>query len=167
MGASVRIESNAIEVVGKVADEVNAWLEEAAGEIESQAKRNTPVGKVDGGGTKRDWDHKVDDDAHKAVIGNPQETAIWLEFGTGDYALEGKGRKGGWWIKVGNGTNEISPSDAAAYGWKKVRKDKDGNLTYVFTTGMKPKRILHNAVESSKSKIQKRLISRLKEIGGD
>ena len=165
MGASVRIESNAIEVVGKVADEVNAWLEEAAGEIESQAKRNTPVGKVDGGGTKRDWDHKVDDDAHKAVIGNPQETAIWLEFGTGDYALEDNGRKGGWWIPIGEGSRMISQSVVDAYGFK-VSYGKNGKK-YAFTRGMKPKRILHNAVESNKSKIQKRLISRLKEIGGD
>ena len=165
MGASVRIESNAIEVVGKVTDEVNAWLEEAAGEIESQAKENTPVGKVDGGGTKQNWKHKVDDDAHKAVIGNMLETAIWLELGTGDYALEGKGRKGGWYIPIGEGKGQISQSVVDAYGFKVVN-GKNGK-EYAFTRGMKPKRILHNAVESSKSKIQKRLISRLKEIGGD
>ena len=165
MGASVRIESNAIEVIGKVTDEINAWLEEAAGEIESQAKRNTPVGKVDGGGTKRDWKHKVDDDVHKAVIGNLQETAIWLELGTGDYALEGKGRKDGWYIPIGEGKGQISQSVVNAYGFKVVN-GKNG-MKFAFTHGMKPKRILHNAVESNKSKIQKRLISRLKEIGGD
>lgn len=165
MSTQVRFESNAIEVVGKVADEVNAWLEEASGELEAQTKRNTPVGRVAGGGTKEKWTHEVDEGKLEAVVGNTQETAIWIEFGTGDYALEGKGRKGGWWILIGEGSGMISQNVVDAYGFK-IGYGSNGKK-YAFTRGMKPKRILHNAVESNKSKIRKRLISRLKEIGGD
>ncbi len=70
MSTEVRFESNAIEVIGKVSDAVNIWLEEASGELESQAKRNTSVGKVAGGNTKQNWKHKVDDEEHEAVVGN-------------------------------------------------------------------------------------------------
>ena len=163
MSTQARFESNTIQVIGKINDAVNNWLEEASGELEAQAKRNTPVGKVSGGNTKQNWDHKVDDDAHEAVVGNTQETAIWLEFGTGDYALEGNGRKGGWWILIGEGSGMISQSVVDAYGFK-VGYGKNGKK-YAFTRGMKPKRILHNVVESNEAKLQRSLIQALEAIG--
>ena len=165
MSVEVKFEDNTIKFLNAVDDEVNAWMEEAAGELESQTKRNTSVGKNGGGRTKAAWAHKVDESKHEAVVGNPLETAIWLEFGTGDYALEGDGRQGGWWIKVGNGVGQISREDAEAYGWEKVQKDKDGNLTFVFTTGMKPQRPLHKAAEKVEKKVLNRLSSRLKALG--
>lgn len=165
MADNIRFEGNAMQIINKMNDEFAAFLEEASGELETQTKRNMDKLIHSTGNTKQNWKHVVDEGKLEAVVGNPLQTAIWLEFGTGDYALEGKGRKGGWWIKVGNGTNEISPSDAAAYGWKKVRKDKDGNLTYVFTTGMKPKRPLHKAKESTKGKIQRMFAQTCKKIG--
>ena len=33
----------------------------------------------------------------------PLENAIWNEYGTGEYALEGNGRKGGWSYKDDHG----------------------------------------------------------------
>ena len=70
-----------------------AGLHAAAGEIVSSAKRNTPV---DTGQLKNSWSYYVDEDKLEAVIGSPLENAIWNEFGTGEYALHGDGRKGGW-----------------------------------------------------------------------
>lgn len=160
---SVKFENNTVEVLGKIGDEVNSWLEEASGEIESQCKRKTPVGKVNGGNTKQNWKHKVDTSNHKAVVGNMLEIAIWLELGTGDYALNGDGRKGGWYIPIGDGGGQISQKTVDAYGFKVVYgKNK---MKYAYTTGMKPKRILHNAVEENKTKIQNSLISKLKALG--
>ena len=163
MSTQVKFESNKIEVLGKINDAVNIWLEEASGEIESQAKRKTPVGKVNGSNTKQNWKHKVDDNAHEAVVGNMLETAIWLELGTGNYALNGDGRKGGWYIPIGEAAGQISQKVVDAYGFKTVN-GKNG-MKFAYTTGMKPKRILHNAVESNKGKLQRRLIQVLKEIG--
>ena len=33
---------------------------------------------------------------HEAIIGSSDQNAIWEEFGTGEHALQGNGRKGGW-----------------------------------------------------------------------
>lgn len=71
-------------------------LEEAAGELEAQVKQNTAV---DTGQTKNSWTHRLrkSGSVHEAVIGSTMENAIWEEFGTGEYALNGNGRKGGWY----------------------------------------------------------------------
>ena len=91
--ANVVFEDFRVEVKQAIGDRVNAALEECAGEIESQTKRNS---RVDTGQTKNSFQHKVDDASHTAYIGSNYENAIWEEFGTGEYALKGDGRKGGW-----------------------------------------------------------------------
>lgn len=109
-----------------------AFLEEAASEIESAAKRNS---RVDTGQLKGSWNHQVDESAKKATIGSPEQNAIWEEFGTGEHALHGDGRKGGW-----------------SY------QDDKGDWHH--TRGKTPNRTLHNAFESKKAAI----IRRAKEI---
>ena len=79
----VVFEDFTIQVQNAMDDKINAALEECAGEMESQVKRNT---RVDTGQLKSSWQHQVDNDEHKAVIGSPLENAIWEEFGTGDFA---------------------------------------------------------------------------------
>lgn len=102
-----------------------AFLEEATSEIESAAARNTPV---DSGQTKGAWTHVVDSENLEGTVGNPEEVSLWLELGTGEYAMEGKGRKGGW-------------------------KYKDDHGKWHFTYGIKPVRMLHNAFVSLKPAI--------------
>lgn len=104
-----------------------AGLEAAAGEIESQAASNTPV---DTGQLKGAWGHEVNESEMSATIGNRLEYAIWNEFGTGEFALEGNGRKGGWWYE-----------------------DDSGNLR--FTYGIPPRRMLHNAFTTKKNTVKK------------
>ena len=77
-----------------------AWLYEAAGELEAQVKRNTKVGT---GQLKNSWTYKVDESKGEATIGSPLENAIWEEFGTGQYALHGDGRKTPWVYKDDKG----------------------------------------------------------------
>lgn len=91
--ADVIFEDFTIEVIGAIDERVNVALEECAGELESQVKKNT---RVDTGKTKGSWQHHVDDETHVATIGSSYENAIWEEFGTGEYALKRNGRKGGW-----------------------------------------------------------------------
>ena len=93
---SVIFEDYTIQVQNALDDRINAVLDECAGELESQVKRNT---RVDSGQTKNSWSHYVDDAEHTAYIGNPLENSIWEEFGTGEHALNGDGRKGGWSYK--------------------------------------------------------------------
>lgn len=121
--ADVKFEDYRIEVKEAIGNNVEAALEEAAGEIKSQTVRNT---RVDTGQTKNSWQHKVVEDT--AYIGSNYENAIWEEFGTGDYALNGDGRKGGW-----------------------VYVDKKGKGH--FTHGKRPSRAFWKAYTSLKSRI--------------
>ncbi len=132
--ADVKFEDFTIEVLGVMDDKINAVLEECAGELESAAKRNT---RVDTSQTKNNWRHYVDDAKHEATIGNPLENAIWEEFGTGEHALKGNGRKGGWYY---------------------VDEKGEGH----FTHGKKPSRAFHHAFESLKKPIINRIQEALK-----
>ena len=73
----VIFEDYTIQVMNAIDSKINAVLEECAGEIESQVKRNT---RVDTGQLKNSWQHKVDDSNHTAYIGSAEENSIWEEF---------------------------------------------------------------------------------------
>lgn len=133
---NVEFTDNRIKVEAALDDAVIAFLYEAAGEVEAQTKRAQT--RVDTGQTKGAWTHHVDEDKGEAVIGNPLENAIWEEYGTGEYALKGNGRKKPW-----------------------VYKDERGN--WHTTHGKKPLRPLQKAFDKTKSKIIKRLGSILNQ----
>lgn len=159
---TVEFQDNTMRVLNALDNAYNNWLEEASGELESQAKRNTKKGKISGSHTTDAWKHRVDENAKEAVVGNPLQTAIWLEFGTGEYALKGDGRKGGWYIPIGNGKGQISEEVVEAYHFPvKYGKNK---MKYAYTTGMKPQRPLYTALTDSKPKLEKRFKQILKEL---
>ena len=143
--------------------EAVAFLHEAAGALVSQTQRNTAVGKVSGGKTKSEWTYQVDESKLEAAIGNPMENAIWEEFGTGEYALNGDGRKGKWYIPIGNAEGQISQNVVDAYGMKVVHGK--GGVDYVETSGKRAKRPFYTAYLAKKNAIQKRLESILKGLG--
>lgn len=93
--ADVIFEDNTAKVMRAFNDAIDAALLEASAEIVSQTARNT---RVDTGELKSSWKANVSEVAggYEAVIGSTLENAIWEEFGTGEYALNGDGRKGGW-----------------------------------------------------------------------
>ena len=151
---AVEFHDYSVQVREAMDDAVIAWLYEASNELASQAARKTKKGKVGGGKTAGAWKAVVDEADLKATVGNPEENAIWEELGTGEYALEGKGRKGGWYILIGEGEGMISQRVVDAYGMT-VKYGKDGKK-YAYTTGKKPKRMLHNAFVENKAKIIRR-----------
>lgn len=136
MANEVKFHDFKIEVEAAIDDRIIAVLEECAGELESQVKRNSRVAT---GRTKNSFKHKVIDSEHTAYIGSDYENAIWEEFGTGEHALEGNGRKGGWYY---------------------VDEKGDGH----FTRGKKPSRAFWNAYTSLKNKIIKRIQDSLKGL---
>ena len=77
-------------VISECTGAVIAWLEEASGEMQGQIQRNS---RVDTGATKGSYEYHVDESKYESIIGSPLENAIWEEFGTGIYALNGDGRK--------------------------------------------------------------------------
>lgn len=107
--SNVVFEDNRIEVKEAISEVAFAGLEEVAGELESQVKRNT---KVDTGRTKNSWRHRVTGSMmageYVAYVGSDYENAIWEEFGTGDYALNGDGRKGGWFYEDAEGVGHFT-----------------------------------------------------------
>ena len=112
------------------------FLEEASGELEAQVKRNT---KVETGQTKGSSEHVVHEHKLEAEVGSRYKNALWEEFGTGIYALNGNGRKTKW-----------------------VYKTPDGK--YHTTVGKKPRRALYNAYNTKKNQIINEAKRRFKNL---
>ncbi|MBQ8982709.1 MAG: hypothetical protein IJ079_03895 [Lachnospiraceae bacterium] len=161
--SQVEFADYSVEVKAALQDAVIGCLHDAATEIVTEAVKNSSEHTASGQ-TKGSFGYRVDPSTCEAAIGSSMENAVWEEFGTGEYAAEGNGRKGGWWIKVGMGTDEIEPGIAAKYRWEKVKKDKDGNLIAVFTRGKRPTRALQRAFDAKKRAVQKIFEQ---ELGGE
>lgn len=113
-----------------------AGLYQAGGELQAQTIRSS---RADTGQTKGSYQYRVQEGSRESTvyIGSNLENAIWEEFGTGEYALKGDGRKGGWYIPE----SELSPKAKS-----KMRKviGKDGKV-YYFTRGKRPNRPMFKA----------------------
>lgn len=81
----------------------------------------------------------MDEGNLEVKIGSPLENAIWEEFGTGEYALNGDGRKGGWFYVDEFGVGH-------------------------FTHGKKPTRALWNAFNSMKQVVNTIIENKLKGL---
>ena len=129
MASNVEIKDFSLEVKGALDDAVIAYLHEAGSVLQRQAANNTRIGT---GETAGKWAYVVDESKGVCTIGNPLQNAIWEEFGTGEYAYAGNGRKGGWYYQ-----------------------DKDTGKWH-HTYGKTPTRALHNAYVAKKDAIIKR-----------
>ena len=123
--ASVQFVDNTIEVIGAIKDAALMFLEESAGELESQAMRNT---RVDTGQTKGAWSHKVEESALQAIVGNPLENAIWEEFGTGEYAVNGNGRKTPWRYQDVRGNWHTTTGKRPSRAFEKTRTEAEPKI---------------------------------------
>ncbi len=123
----VQFNDYSIQVKTAIKDTALAFLEEAGGELKAQTKRNCAVLS---GKTKGSFQHSVDESSLTVAVGSDYENAIWEEFGTGIYAVNGDGRKDVPWTYY----------------------DEQGEKHVTF--GKHPKRMLWNAFQSLQSKIQ-------------
>jgi HK97 gp10 family phage protein len=108
-------------------------MEVACELLETDMKEKTssePV--VDTGNFLNSFNHKVISEPEKVVgiIYNTAEYAPYIEFGTGEFAESGEGRKGGW-VYLDPKTNEFR-----------------------FTKGMKPRPIMRSALHENKEKLR-------------
>jgi len=133
---AVEFHDYTIKCQNAIGDNINGVLAECSGEVISQTQRNS---RVDTSKTKNSFEYKVDEGSHTAYMGSNYENAIWEEFGTGEYAINGDGRKGGWRYK-----------------------DAEGNWHY--TTGKKPSRAFWKAYNSLKNVIIKHIQDSLKGL---
>lgn len=133
--SNVMFIDNRVNVKNKIDSIAEAVLEECAGELESQTKRNT---KVKTGKTKNSWEHKVyaTAEGYEAAVGSNYQNAIWEEFGTGDYALHGNGRKGGWTYKDEKGewhrTHGKKPRRALFWAFTSLKSSVESHIQNVF-----------------------------------
>ena len=155
MAAKVEFQDFSIQVKDALDDAVNQFLEEAASEVESEAARNSAFSRDLHGS----WKHIVNESKKEATIGNPLELSIWMEFGTGEYALKKNGRKGYWvYVKGNKSVAEANPGRSRTLEEAKqaVAILREKGLDAHYTKGQKPRRMLHNAFESKKAAIIRR-----------
>lgn len=127
--STFRFEDKSKQFINSFKDCGIAFLHEAKDSLASQAQRNTPV---ETGDLKRSFgdDSYVDERKLVAYIGSSKRYSVWVERGTGEYAINGDGRRGGW-----------------------IYKDSDGE--WHKTYGMKPKLMLYKAYLEKKKTIAK------------
>lgn len=136
MGKGFKFIDNSDKVMKNIRDVSEKAILEACLLIEGQAKMLAPVG-ANGSGELRDKiNHDVRHENGKIIgeVGSPLMYAIYVEFGTGEFAENGQGRKGGW-----------------------IYKTPDGK--FHFTRGMKPQSFLRPAFRENKENIKK-IVSR-------
>lgn len=121
----VQFEDYSIKVIGAIEDKSEEFLYTAAEMLQTQVSQISPVktGQLAGS-----WDYRVNLAAKEAKVGSPIENALWNEFGTGEYAIGGNGRKGGW-------------------------RYKDNEGKWHFTRGKRPRRTLQTAFTAKRGSI--------------
>lgn len=102
------------------------WLLQACILVEGQAVLLAPVATSR---LKQSVDYIVDDDELVGYVGTNVDYAIYVEFGTGEFAENGNGRKGGW-----------------------MYKDPSGE--WFFTWGIEPQPYLRPAFRQTKGQIE-------------
>jgi len=114
------------------------WLY-AAGELLVSTIR--PLIPVMTSNLKTSLDYVVDEDKMTLTVGVGEEYAVYVEFGTGEFAENGQGRKGGW-----------------------TYKDPITGET-VFTWGQDPQPYIRPGYRNQKKNIEALLAKYLKELG--
>lgn len=159
---SVKFEDFSVQVIASLNEACLIALEEVAGEIEAQVKRNMPPGQWYAQ-QKNQWTHRIDESQGVATIGNPLESILWTEFGTGEYADGGKGRKG-YWIYVKDSSSGVSKNYSYKGGKSYTLEEakqivammREDGLDAHYTKGQTPKRPLQKAFTKMKPAIKKR-----------
>lgn len=147
-------EDNSVKILRALDEVGQQWLEDATRILHRQVVQNS---RVDTGQTKSSWKKIVED--KEGIVGSTSENAIWEEFGTGHYAVNGDGRKGAWYVPVEGYLGHKKPT----YNGKVIVVYGKNGQAFYKTNGKKPNRALQNAKNSTEKKIQKRLEQLIKE----
>lgn len=156
---SVEFKDFSFQVKAELNQITKAWLHETANEIAAQAKDNTQLDGEAGIELRKSYKADVNDGAGEAKVGTPLEAGYWEEYGTGEYAVHGDGRKG-WWVYKegykGNGGKQLTEASAKAIA--------AGDPKVHATKGRKPAATLEKAFTKTKSKAKAELEQRLKGL---
>lgn len=143
-----------------------AFLHEIGGEIRSQAQRNSRRKTSQTAGS---YQYKVDEDALAVHIGSDYWNAIYEEFGTGEHAINGGGRKG-YWVFVDNGGQPQAPKGGKTYTKEEAKRVvafmRSKGLNAYYTNGKTANRPLYKAFTATEGKIQSVAERCFSNIGG-
>lgn len=166
MSDHVVFEDYSVKCKNAIKEKAVSFLYEVGGELRSRAERNSdPYRKT--GRTADSYEYKVDEGQLAVHVGSNYQNAIWEELGTGEFAINGDGRKG-WWVYVeGSPSKSSSTTKGKSYSSPvsarmAVALLRSKGLDAHMTKGKKARRILFKAYESFKSGI----IRRAEEIFG-
>lgn len=136
-------------------DKAIAFLNEIGGEIRSQADRNS---RRKSSHTADSYQYKVDEDALAVHIGSDYWNAIYEEFGTGEHAINGGGRKGYWVFVVDKDGQPKAPKGGKTYTKEEARrvmfKLRKKGLNAYYTNGKTANRPLYRAFTATKGYLE-------------
>lgn len=156
---AVEFRDYSFQVKAKLNDITVKWLHETAENVASDAKRNCTRDQEYSNQLAGSYRGEVNAGAGEAKVGTPMQEGYWEEYGTGEHAAHGDGRKG-WWIyipgqkRMGGGQTYRSREEAeqmAAYIRAKYNKDA------VVTNGRDPNYTLEKAFKKERPKAIKDL----------
>lgn len=170
--ASVKFEDFSDQVKGAIESEIIGWLNDAGAVLIKATTRNTPNGTWYSEIVKK-WEYKVDEEKLEAVVGNPFEQSLWVEFGTGEFSVSPKGGRKGYWVYVKDGANNLTRNYAYNGGKqytleeakKIVAMMRSEGLDAHLTRGQQPHRPLQTAFNTKKPALLKNLQGRMKGLG--
>lgn len=162
----VKFEDNSENCKNAIKASALAFLREIGGEIRSQADRNSRRKTLQTAGS---YQYKVDEDALAVHIGSDYWNAIYEEFGTGEHAINGDGRKG-YWVFVDTGGKPQAPKGGKTYTKEEARRvmfklRKEGLNAY-YTNGKRANRPLYKAFTATEGKIKSVAERYFGDIGG-
>ena len=134
----MKFEDNSQEAKDAIKEASIKFLFEACLLVQGRAALLAPVGYT--GNLRDSIDYVVDEDELVGYIGTNSDYGVYVEFGTGEFAENGQGRKGGWVYK--------NPVDNEFY----------------FTWGQDPQPYLRPAFRESKAQIESLLKSLLSQL---
>lgn len=165
MAGGVEFKDFSMDVMAELDETTIAFLYEAAAEITSQAQRTCVMEDDVGKRLKGSYANVVDESKGTATVGTPLEEGYWEEWGTGEYAAHGDGRKG-WWVYI---RGQASQGGGQSYRTKEEAEEAAAflrrvkGLDAVVTNGRPPNYTLERSFESKAGWAEDRLADMLKE----
>lgn len=165
MASNVEFQDFSVNVKAALNDISRAWLMETANEVTAQAQRTCQMEDDAGKRLKGSYTNTVDEGKGTATVGTPLEEGYWEEWGTGEYAAHGDGRKG-WWIYI---PGQPSMGGGQSYSTREEAEQMaafikaEHGKTAIVTNGRRPNYTLENAFNTTKNPAIAQLERRLKE----
>lgn len=154
MSNNVKFYDYSVNVKSAIKEKALAFLKEIGGEIRSQASRNSRRRKSH---TADSFEYKIDKENMAVHIGSDYWNAIYEEFGTGEHAINGDGRKGYWIFVKSNGAPR-APKGGKTYTKKEARRImailRSKGIEAYYTNGKKANRALFKAFTTTEQHIE-------------